>query len=163
LHASRNASAVFRTTFGLMSSGATAAATLPLTQSSRGEKRRRVWGEHLRRRSQDSARHAQPGSILYAFRVDKMSLTRARLDPASGSGWFGFRAVIWPARETVMRARRKLQGRAAPGRTFRRRSAHPRLGKRYGGKAHSESPRTTKLYDRTADAITRDEVERIVI
>jgi len=26
-----------------------------------------------------------------------------------------------------------------------------------------ESPRTTKLYDRTADAITLDEIERIVI
>ena len=26
-----------------------------------------------------------------------------------------------------------------------------------------ESPRTTKLYDRTADAITLDEVERIAI
>ena len=28
-----------------------------------------------------------------------MSPARARLDPASGSGWFGFRAVIWSARE----------------------------------------------------------------
>lgn len=29
--------------------------------------------------------------------------------------------------------------------------------------AAHESPRTTKLYDRTADVITLDEVERIVI
>jgi hypothetical protein len=36
-------------------------------------------GEHLRRRLAGSARHAQPGSILYAFRVNKMSLARARL------------------------------------------------------------------------------------
>ena len=62
-----------------------------------------------------SARHAQPGSILYASRVNKMSLARARLDPASGSGWFGFRAVIWPARETVVRAGKELQGRSSVG------------------------------------------------
>ena len=29
--------------------------------------------------------------------------------------------------------------------------------------ANHESPRTTKLYDRTSDAVTLDEVERIVI
>ena len=29
--------------------------------------------------------------------------------------------------------------------------------------AAHESPRTTKLYDRTSDAITLDEVEKIVI
>jgi integrase/recombinase XerD len=29
--------------------------------------------------------------------------------------------------------------------------------------AAHESPRTTKLYDRTADMITLDEVERIVV
>jgi integrase/recombinase XerD len=29
--------------------------------------------------------------------------------------------------------------------------------------AAHESPRTTKLYDRTGDEITRDEVERIAI
>src|SRR6516165_9649333 len=61
-----------------------------------------------------SARHAQPGSILYASRVNKMSLARARLDPASGSGWFGFRAVIWPARETVVRAGSGCREGAAP-------------------------------------------------
>ena len=35
--------------------------------------------------------------------------------PASGSGWFGFRAVIWPARETVVRAGKELQGRSSAG------------------------------------------------
>ena len=74
----------------------------PHSRENRGKKRRRGWGNisdvasHL-----GLARHAQPGSILYASWVNKMSLARARLDPASGSGWFVFRAVIWPARKPL--------------------------------------------------------------
>jgi hypothetical protein len=73
-----------------------------------------------------SARHAQPGSILYASWVNKMSLARARLDPASGLGWFGFRAVIWSARnrcESEKGVAGKEQRRVWT-RDPRRRSAH---------------------------------------
>jgi hypothetical protein len=34
---------------------------------------------------------------------------------------------------------------------------------RYDSRTYKQSPRTTKLYDRTGDEITLDEVERIVI
>jgi len=43
-----------------------------------------------------------------------MSLARARLDPASGSGWFGFRAVIWSAREGAAWAGRSYAGQKRP-------------------------------------------------
>ena len=68
----------------------TAGAPSPLgcNGGERERKRRRVWGEHLRRRSQARPRHAQPGSILCASWVKKMSLTGARLVPPRGqAGW----------------------------------------------------------------------------
>jgi len=37
------------------------------------------------------------------------------------------------------------------------------IGSHKKHETHSESPRTTKLYDRTSDVITLDEAERIVI
>ena len=43
------------------------------------KKGRRVWGEHLRRRSQARPGTAQPGSILCPCRVNRMSLARACL------------------------------------------------------------------------------------
>jgi hypothetical protein len=42
-------------------------------------------------------------------------------------------------------------------------TALPRLFKNAQAMAAHESPRTTKLYDRTGDEITLDEVERITI
>ena len=55
---------------------AIAAATPPVAPEKKG---RRVWGEHLRRRSQARPGTAQPGSILCPCRVNRMSLARACL------------------------------------------------------------------------------------
>ena len=62
----------------------------------------------------------------------------------------------WPLRET---SRFLASAAWRVGRTIKKM-------KSFGGKtkmAAHESPRTTKLYDRTGDEITLDEVERIAI
>ena len=56
----------------------------------------------------------QPGSILYASWINKMSLARARL-AIQLRGWFAFRGVVGPAGEGVAR-----MGKGAAGKEQRR-------------------------------------------
>ena len=90
--------------FGMASRNRSAIAAVPppLVQHRRGlagRERRRGLGGTSPTPLIGSARHAQPGPILYAFRVKEMSLARARLTAPTWPRPLRFRPVVRPARE----------------------------------------------------------------
>ena len=66
-----------------------------------------------------------------------LAATGARKKPCRQSGTSTCRATFWPVFIDTIEHAQQIAGHA--------------------------SPRTTKLYDRTADTVTLDEIERIVI
>jgi hypothetical protein len=113
----------------------------------------------MERKRRQAPRHAMP-SQLEAY-LDEYIAAAGILDEAKGPL---FRSAI---RRTGVLAMTPMN-RIDAYRMIRRRAAE--AGFEAGGTlenaramAAHESPRTTKLYDRTSDAVTLDEVERIKI